>query len=214
MKKIVLVAILCITSTSIFAQNKAKSLLDEVYNQVKSYKNIAIEFKYSLDNKEENIHQETQGDVTISGDKYVFNYLGATKLFDGQKIYTVVPDNEEVTIENKNSEDKDAITPSKMLTFYKDGYNYSMDISQNIKGRKIQYVKLTPIDSNSEIKNILLGIDTQTKNIYNLIQTANGGSTTTTITVTSFKTDQPLPPNMFAFNMKKYKDDGYYIIQN
>ena len=44
-----------------------------------------------------------------------------------------------------------------------------MDIVQNVKGRKIQYVKLIPIDSNSEIKNVLLGFDVKTNHIDNLI---------------------------------------------
>ena len=74
-----------------------------------------------------------------------------------------------------------------------------MDITQNVKGREIQYVKLTPKDSNAEIKNILLGIDSQTKHIYNLIQTQENG-TKVTITVKTFKTDQPLAQNLFTFN--------------
>ncbi|NDV43047.1 outer membrane lipoprotein carrier protein LolA [Muricauda sp. 40Bstr401] len=192
--------------------NKAKSLLDDVYNKVKSYDNIYIEFQSSLENTEANIKQETNGNVTLKGEKYVLNYLGAEQLFDGKKVYTIVPENEEVTIEDVN-EEEDNVSPSKMLTFYKTGHNYKWDILQNVGGRKIQYVKLTPIDSNSEIKSILLGIDTETKHIYKLIQTGNNG-TKTTITVNSFKTNQPLSSTLFTFNEKKYEDKGYYITRN
>ena len=45
-----------------------------------------------------------------------------------------------------------------------------MDIIQNVKGQKIQYIKLTPIDSNNEINYVLLGIDTTTKHVYKLIE--------------------------------------------
>ena len=58
-----------------------------------------------------------------------------------------------------------------MLTFYKEGHTYQWDILQNVQGRKIQYVKLIPIDTNSQIKSILLGIDAETKHIYKLIET-------------------------------------------
>ena len=77
-----------------------------------------------------------------------------------------------------------------MLSFYEDGYTYTMDIIQDVKGRKIQYVKLNPIDTNSEIKQILLGIDAKTKHIYNLIEIGKNG-TKTTLTVNSFKTNEP-----------------------
>lgn len=215
MKRIALFVSMMMIALNVNAQNstKAKSLLDEVYTKVKGYNNIYVDFKYTLDNTKENIHQETRGNVTIDGDKYLFNYLGATKMFDGKNIYTIIPENEEVVIENKEAEEEGTITPSKMLTFYREGYRYAWDALKNIKGRQIQYVKLTPIDSNSDTKNILLGIDAQTKHIYNLIEMGSNG-TTTTITVNSFKTNQPLSKSLFTFNEAKYEDDGYYIIRN
>ncbi|WP_394971672.1 outer membrane lipoprotein carrier protein LolA [uncultured Croceitalea sp.] len=199
---------------SSYGQNsqKAKALLDEVYTNVTSYDNIFIDFNYTLENTEANIKQETKGNVTLKGDKYLANLFGATQLFDGSKVYTVVPDNEEVTIENP-SEEENTVTPSKMLTFYKTGHNYEWDILQNVNGRKIQFVKLIPIETNTEIKSILLGIDDQTKHIYRLIETGKNG-TKTTITVNSFKTNQPLSKSLFTFNEAKYKNDGYYIIRN
>ena len=177
---------------------KAKALLDEVSEKVKSYDNISIDFKYVLDNSEEDVKQETRGDVVLEGDKYVLNILGITRIFDGKTLYTISPEDEEVTISSENSEDENTITPSKMLSFYESGYTYEMDISQNVMGRKIQYVKLVPIDSNAEIKHVLLGIDINTKHIYNLIEIGSNG-TRTTLTVNSFKTNEPLSKTLFTF---------------
>lgn len=214
MKRLLFIVLMTLTTTMAMAQDsaKAKSLLDEVYNKVKSYDNIFVDFKYSLRNEEANINTDTRGDVTMQGDKYVFNYMGAKQLYDGKKVYTVVPENEEVTIEDK-MDDENTITPSKMLTFYKQGHTYDWDILQNVQGRKIQFVKLTPIDTNSETKSILLGVDVETKHIYKLIETGKNG-TKTTITVNSFKIDQPLSKTLFIFDENKYKADGYYIIRN
>ena len=214
MKRITLLLSLLLSAFAIQAQDseKAKALLDEVYNTVNSYENIFIDFKFELYNQEADVRQETRGDLTLEGDKYVLNYLGAMQLYDGNKVYTVVPENEEVTIEDK-SEDAGSVSPSKMLTFYRQGHKYAWDIRQNVQGRQIQYVKLTPIDSNSEVASILLGIDAETKHIYKLIETGNNG-TKTTITVNSLKTDQPLSETLFTFDEKKYEDEGYYIIRN
>lgn len=214
MKKFSIVVMIMLTAAFANAQgaDKAKALLDEVYNKVQSYDNIFVDFKFDLKNEEAGINQETRGDATLAGDKYIWNYLGAKQLYDGSKVYTIVPENEEVTIEDK-SEDENAMTPSKMLTFYKEGHNYTWDILQNVQGRKIQYVKLTPIDSDTEIKSRLLGIDMGTKHIYRLIETGKNG-TTTTITVNSFKTDQDLSETLFTFDEAKYKDEGYFILRN
>lgn len=209
MKKIFLVIVGFLLSLSINAQDKkAKELLDDVTAKVKSYKNIVIDFKYTLNNSKENINQDSKGNVTLEGNKYNLNFMGVTKIFDGKKIYTIIPEDEEVTVSSANDDDEKSITPSKMLTFFNAGYKYTWDIPQNIKGRKIQYIKLIPTSAKDKIKEIYLGIDIQTKTIYNVIQTGKNG-TKTTLTVNSFKTNQPIPKNQFTFVATKYP--GYYI---
>ncbi|MBO3116502.1 outer membrane lipoprotein carrier protein LolA [Winogradskyella sp. DF17] len=209
MKRIVLIAVLVVSSFG-FSQNdsKAKALLNEVSAKIKTYKNISLDFKYELNNLSENINQETRGDVVIEGNKYKLNILGITRIYDGTTLYTISPEDEEVTISSDNTEEEGTITPSKMLSFYEDGYTYNMDIVQNVKGRKIQYVKLNPMDTNSEIKHVLLGIDATTKHIYNLIEVGKNG-TKTTLTVNSFQTDEQLSETLFTFNESKYSD--YFI---
>ncbi|MDG5491228.1 outer membrane lipoprotein carrier protein LolA [Psychroserpens sp. SPM9] len=209
MKHIIIVLAFLIGSIG-FSQDskKAEALLNEVYNKASAYQNIAVDFKYVLENTSENIKQETRGDVVMQGDKYVLNILGVTQLFDGKKLHTINPEDEEVTISADNSDDENSITPSKMMSFYKEGYTYAMDIIQDVKGRKIQFVKLKPIDTNSEIKEVLLGIDAKTKHIYRLIQIGKNG-TKTILTVNSFKTNEPISKTLFTFDKSKYK--GYYI---
>jgi len=209
MKKIGVLICISLFFGTLHAQN-AKQLLDDVSEKVNSYNNIVIDFKYTLNNDKQNVHQDTRGNVTLKGDKYLLNMLGTTRIFDGKKIYSIIPEDEEVTISTYNSSDDKSITPSKMLTFYESGYRYKMDIVQNIRGRKIQFIKLTPIDNNAEIKDLLLGIDTRTKHIYKLIQT-DGNGTQFIITVNSFKTNQPISKTLFTFDEKKYVADGYYI---
>lgn len=212
MKKLVLVLVLGIFTCTVNAQNtaKAKKLLDEVSAKVNSYDNIQIDFKYELNNKEANTKQESKGNVTLEGEKYYLNFLGFTKIYDTKKVYTIVPANEEVTISDVE-DDETGLSPSEMLTFYKKGYTYAWDILQNVRGRKIQYIKLTPTSPTSDIKSVLLGIDEKTKHIYNLIETGKNG-TITTLTVNSFKTNQPLSKSLFIFDESKYED--YYIDKN
>lgn len=208
-KKFLLIAALLFFSFSIQAQDKkAKELLDQVTAKVKSYNTIVIDFKYSLNNAKENINQDSKGNVTMKGNQYVLNFMGVTKIFDGKKTYTIVPEDEEITISKVNEKDDNAITPSKMLTFFNTGYKYNMDILQNVKGRKIQYIKLVPTNAKDQRKEVLLGIDIQTKHIYNLIEVGKKG-TKTTLTVNSFKTNQPLSKNQFTFAESKYPN--YYI---
>ena len=197
--------------STIFSQTKdpkAKQLLSEVNEKVNSYDNIEISFKYVLENESENIRQETKGKVTLEGDKYVLDILGIQRIFDGKILYTISSEDEEVTISNENFEEENTISPSQLFSFFESGYNYTLDIIQNKMGRKIQYIKLIPIDSESEIKYALLGIDIKTKHIYNLIEIGEN-NTKTTLNVLEFNTNTPLPQSFFKFDASKYSD--YYI---
>jgi outer membrane lipoprotein-sorting protein len=196
-------------SFSLNAQDKkAKDLLDQVTQKVKSYTNIVIDFKYSLNNTKEKISQNSKGNVTMKGNQFVLNFMGITKIFDGKKSYTINPEDEEVTISKVDENDTNAITPSKLLTFFNSGYTYQIDHLEDLKGRKIQYIKLAPTDPKDKRKEIMLGIDVKTKHIYNLVETDKKG-TKTTLTVNSFKTNQPLSNNQFTFVQSKYPK--YYI---
>ena len=209
MKKIIgLLIVLLSISTQAQDAVKAKALLDKVSTQAKGYKNIQIDFKYTLQNLKENIHQENKGNVTLSGNQYVLNFLGVTKLCDGKKLYTISTEDEEISISTVGKNDDDNDTPAKMLTFFSKGFKYDWDIVQNVKGRKIQYIKLTPINPKDDRKQILVGIDTKTNQIYNTISTAKKG-TVVTLTVNSFKTNLTLPQNQFTFVKSKYPK--YYI---
>ena len=213
MKKLTLFLTITFLSTTLFSQNsnQAKALLDEVAKKVETYENIYIEFNHRLDNSDADIHQETRGSVTLKKDLYHLNYMGTEQIFDGKKIYLIIHEDEEVIIQSKSKASEEALTPSKMFSFYKNGYTYKMDELKTIKGIKIQYVKLRPIDSNSEISSVLVGIDVKTKHIFNVIENGENG-TITTLEVRTFKTNQPISEKLFIFDTAKYRDQKKYTI--
>ena len=203
--------LLCLLANSAWAQDPSAILLDKVSAQMAQKENISLNFTYKLFNAEANISQETSGKVSIKGEKYRFEYLGIIQINDQKKTYTIVPENEEVTIvDNQNAIDE--MNPAKILSFYKEGYRFSWDILQPVGNRKIQYIKLNPIDSSSDISSILLGIDTAKNEVYKVIETGKNG-TKTTITITQYVSNTSLDPNLFIFNEKKYTQLGYYIIK-
>lgn len=210
-KKITLLFIVIILSnTIIISQNseEAKILLNKVSENIKSYDNIYINYTYTLFNSEEDINQTNKGSFVTENDKWKFVMLDVTRIFDGDKLYTISPDDEEVTISTQNPDDESTITPNKMLYFYEEGYNFEMDIVQYVGRKKIQYVKLVPMDSDAEIKYILMGIDVEFNQIYKVIETGIN-DTQTTIAIIDFEVNLPLEESLFVFDKEKYND--YYM---
>ena len=212
MKKIILL-IFGFYAFGISQENSdAELLLNKVSENIKSYENIYINYAYTLQNLEEDINQTNNGSFVTENDSWRFEMLGVTRIFDGEKLYSISPDDEEVTISSQDPEDETTITPNQMLYFYEDGYYFEMDESRFIGNgkfrKKIQYVKLIPKDSEAEIKYILLGIDTEFNQIYEVIETGKN-ETVTTISIVDFEFNLPLDANLFVFDEDKYKD--YYM---
>ena len=152
MKKIIKLKLLLLLLASNFSHSqdrelKAQRLLEEVNLKMEIYKNFQIDFKYVLVNEIENIRQETSGKIIIEKNKYILDILGVKRIYDGNRLYTISPEDREVTISKLNEEDENTISPSNLFNFFEEGYNYNLDIVQIKSGRKIQYIKLFPIDS-------------------------------------------------------------------
>jgi outer membrane lipoprotein-sorting protein len=210
MKHFLKVIVILILSINIQAvqTNKGKTLLDKVVKTAKGYKNMVIDFNYQIYNSKEKINQSNKGTVALEGNKYVLTFMGVTKIFDGKKVYTIVPEDEEVTVSKQDDADANSITPNKIFTFFNKGFKYELNITQKVGTKNIQYVKLTPTNAKDTRKEILIGVDSKTNQIYNLIETAKSG-TKTTLTVSTFKTNQKLAKDYFTFKKAKYP--GYYI---
>ena len=211
MKKISFFTLFFVTLT-LFSQNstQAVALLDEVSQKVASYDNIDLTFDYLLDNEKENIHQKTTGTVRLQNDNYHLNFMGIERIFDTKKVYTIVHEDEEVVISDVSNDDESEFTPSKILTFYQKGYHFEWDKLKTIAGKKIQFIKLLPKNSKAENQYILLGIDTKSKNIYQVIY-SNKNNTNTTFKIRTFKTNSSFSKNEFLFDETKYKKKDYII---
>ena len=217
MNKIWLFVITLLVNTIAFSQQKDEAviLLDAVSTTMKSYNNMVLDFSTSLTNEEAGIYEgdelPTKGSITLQGEKYNLNYLGNTFIFYGLKLYVINRDEKEVMINDQDLEEDDGVIyPSKLLTFYKEGYKYKMGEIKNIKGRKIQFIALTPIDTDSEIVKVNLGIDIKTSHIYKLIQFGDNG-TKTILTIDQFKSNQNIYKEMFQFDQNSYEKLGYLI---
>ena len=190
----------------------AERLLNKVSENIKSYDNIYINYTYSLNNLEEDINYTNRGSFITENDNWRFEMLGITRIFDGDKLYTISPDDEEVTISSQNPEDETTITPNKMLYFYEDGYYFEMGNVKYVGNtnfrKKIQYIKLIPMDSEADIKYIDLGIDTEFNQIYEVIETGKN-ETITTISIIDFEFNVSLNDKLFVFDSAKY--EGYYM---
>ncbi len=199
-----LILIFFSTPYSLQAQqsDKATALLNEVSETMANYKDLYIKFKYTLENKEVDMKQESEGIAYTYGEKYNLDFMGNIFIFDGVNTYIILEEDEEINIIDGSSEE-DLLTPTKLFSFYKEGYSYELEAKEQKDGRRFQQVKLIPIDSNSESAYFLLSIDLDSKNIDAIVNIGNNG-TETTFSIIEFKANQEPSNRLFSFDKSKY----------
>mgnify|MGYP001502887038 FL=1 len=199
--------ILLLTFSNLFSQNdlKVEQLLDKVSFNIDQSTSYSLNFSYIID---DDIAQKRKGNIVISKNKYILEFLGVKQISDSNFIYTIVPENQEVMISKIQKEDEENISPSNILKFYRQGYEIEMDQLKVESGLSIQFLKLTPNFSDSEISHIFLGININNNNIYKVIEVGkNNSKTMLKIENISYN----LKINEDAFDFKEDDFEGYYI---
>ena len=209
MKKIILLFTL-VSLNLVHSQNdiRAEKLLNSVSEKIDSSETFKINFTYTLENLIENINQDSDGSIVIKDDNYLLEFMGIKQLCDSKKVYSIVPENEEIIISNIDEDESETIKPSKLLKFYREGYLILWDKKELILEKEIQFVKLIPINSNSDIDYLKLGIDISNNDIVKLIEIGKN-KTKTILTVNQLQYDIEIDLNFFVFSEEDYPD--YYI---
>ena len=145
----------------------AKTLLDEVSAATDAHEAIYISFEYNLINKSENIQENTDGELTLKKNQYTLSFMGINQISDGENVWTIMEDDEEIQISEIDLDDENSLTPSNLLKMYEEGFIYQM----KERNGKLQTIELVPenVDDVDYIK-IILVIDTQLKQISKLKQ--------------------------------------------
>ncbi len=208
---LLLLSINLITSNECRAQkdHRAQKLLNKVSKKMKSYKNIYMEFNYSLYQFKNGINHQSTGDILMQGDKYILNFMGTKQIFDEKYTYQILEEDEEINILPKK-EDNNLLLPSTLFKFYQKGYQIKWDILQKDSKKTIRYIKLIPMDKNVNIIYILMGINTQNNQLYNIIQ-INSDQTKITISIKKYIFNQKLNSSTFTFSKSDYPE---YMINN
>ena len=192
------------------AQNSGEQYLDRVYKRVSEAPAVQISFSYRLQNKEAGVNQTTEGELYLSGIQYHLTLFGTTQLFDGEKTYTIIPDNEEVMISTYSPNNEGGLDPSSLFSFYKDGYR--IELKETTSENQV-FIQLFPIDSSSEISEIIAQVGLNTDQLISLSQIGLN-ETQTILVVESYQELTAKIPAKTSFNRAYYEGLGFYFIED
>jgi outer membrane lipoprotein-sorting protein len=151
--------------------------------------------------------RRTRGSAQIKGQKYRVDMGGFLLIHDGAKTFMVYPDDEEINV--VDTEDQEInLTPAGILSSYEKGYSYAMAGKETVNGKTIQYIRMRP-KAAADVKEIMLGIDMSSKQLYSYKQFAHDG-VITTLTVEKYVVNTDLSNTLFSITAPEFEGFDIY----
>jgi len=188
---------------SLNGQSKGIQILEEVMNSAMKIKDANYSFKIISENEKDLF--PISGELYIKKEKYFIDTEEIDQIFDGDKLYTIIHENEEIIVTSDLNTFFN-FTPKQIFNFFKDDFEIeteeSQDFSLNLIARNLVQEDLfykIIIDSNLlSIKRIDI------KNRDNLILNS--------FLTLSYKYNLSLPSSLFKFDKNKF--NNYILIEN
>ncbi len=181
---------------------KATNILDAVIAKTEAQKNIEVNFVYSMQNPEAGIDESKNGILKIMGNSYRLEIAGQIVISDGETLWTLLLEDEEVMINEVEEGDADAITPSNLLNSYNENYKSKYIKEDRYQGKTVDLIELTPLKGRNFTK-IHVIIDQLEKQILSFSIFDKNGSTYS-YSIKTYKLNQNLPDTLFTFREESY----------
>ena len=186
---------LLFVTQAVTAQNNAEALIRLMVNQMKSHKNVELDYKYQIGTEGLSTDAQ-QGKAWLQGEAYKVEMVEQQIISDGKTIWTYLVDEEEVMVSNATEGEDN--TPLKLLTSLDENYAATltgMDAKGNatieLASPKGQYRRIT-LRANPN-KLAISSMDVYMEDGTKLI-----------LTIDEMKFDQNLDDKFFTFDTKKH----------
>ncbi len=210
LKKISFGILVVATTASFSAQKidaKAKTILDAVANNYKSKNNVYFKFVYGTGNYKK-VTKTEPGIFYSAKEKYKLKIMGTEQIFDGNKIYNISEEDQEITVA-KPTGNEQMFSPLSYIEQYKKGYNVKYVGKLKVNGVNSDYIKLTPIKNNG-IKEVNLFVNAAKKQLVKIEQFSTDNAVSI-IAISNYVENQKLNSDMFTFDKNQYKN--YFVTE-
>lgn len=179
---------------------KAKEVLDAMSARYKSTGAFSANFSQKIENASAGVDEEMEGKITVKGNMYKLEIIGAEIYNNGKEIWQYTPDMQEVTVSLYDPSEEE-ITPGNVYDIYKKGFKYAL-ISSLANGDRV--VELDPESRQKTYHKIRLVIDG--KNNLKTFTVFEKSGSRYTYTVKDFKPLTGITDSFFTFDPSKYPD--------
>ena len=186
------------------------TLLKEVQSKTLKYSDQQIQFSMVIEAPGRNgkkVQRKTSGQIEVVGERALLILNGQKIYLDGNRVTTVNEEDEEIVVKKLDG-DETQFTPTTILKKYETGSNFQWAGEETVSnGTKIVYIRMKPKD-NSEVRDIILGINTRTNRIHSY-QEFGINDVITTLKILRYEVNTGAKVTDVTFSRSKYPGFDY-----
>ncbi|MBL6603887.1 MAG: hypothetical protein O3C31_00430 [Bacteroidetes bacterium] len=196
--------LICLFSLySLNGQKKGIQILEEVMNNSMNIEDS--NYRFIITSESENDFFPISGELYIKKEKYFIDTEEIDQIYDGNKLYTIIHENEEVII-TSDSNTFFNFTPKQVFNFFKDDFEIEIKETQDVS----HYLIARNLVKENLVYRII--IDSKLLSIKRIEIRNKDDLTLSRFLTLSYKFNLSLPSSLFKFDKNKFKD--YIIIEN
>ena len=188
---------------SLNGQKKGIQILEEVMNNSMNIEDS--NYRFIITSESENDFFPISGELYIKKEKYFIDTEEIDQIYDGNKLYTIIHENEEVII-TSDSNTFFNFTPKQVFNFFKDDFEIEIKETQDVS----HYLIARNLVKENLVYRII--IDSKLLSIKRIEIRNKDDLTLSRFLTLSYKFNLSLPSSLFKFDKNKFKD--YIIIEN
>ena len=207
MKKFFSVIILLACSLMALGQNDpaTKKLLNDISKKYQSYRTAKIQFSLKALNQQKQTTVNEKGELTIEPrtNKYRIVLDDQVMISDGKQQWHVLKEEQEVQINDVEETQSGSITPANIFSFYNQGFKYPAAKSEQVAGKALWVIDLTPTDNSKSYFKVRLRLNKSVNQIYDVTVFDKSGSLYI-YTIQNFIPNVKVSPKTFIFDKADY----------
>ena len=188
--------------TCLFAQDSAIDILQKVKDNALEKENVF--YKFEVTSEFENNLLPMNGIFYIKDERYLIDTPEVDQIYDGEKFYTIIHENEEIIISSKNNTFFN-FSPNYIFNFFLEGF----DLERKNINKDSYFITA----ENNKEKGIIYNILINSKNLsivkIEMIEKSSGSKINKFLTL-SYDYNLNVPMSLFKFDTNHYKD--YLIV--
>ena len=180
----------------------AKDILDKAVAAIKAHPAVEVTFDLSMVNEAEHIKETHAGKAFMMGDMYRVDVMDTENYFDGELIYTYMPDAGEVNIKLPEEEEEEMLNPTILFDIH--NQKFEQRLVEEKEGKA--YIELTPKTEHHQIAKIGVRVDTKTHQVEEVTSFGKDGNNVIITIKEIKKPEKELTADFFRFDTAAHPD--------